>query len=76
MNFVPLKTKISYMKKETGIIIAGAVGFLAVVGIVGFRKFLKSKKKNYKDDYADFHRLFEKRYGADDHHGVEFLSML
>ena len=64
------------MKKEAGIILAGTVGFLTVVGIVGLQKILKSRKKKYDEEYSDFHRNLKKRYCSDDHHGVEFLSML
>lgn len=64
------------MKKETGILLAGAVGFFAVMGIAGIRTFLKFRNKKYDDYYSDFHRHFEKRYRTDDSHGVEFLSML
>ncbi len=64
------------MKKETGILLAGTVGFLTVMGIIGLRKILKTKQKKYEDDYSDFHRHFERRYRPEEHHGVEFLSML
>ena len=64
------------MKKETGIILAGTVGFLTVIGIIGLKKIIKSKHKKYEECYSDFHRNLQKRYKADEHHGVEFLSML
>lgn len=63
------------MKKETGIIVAAGVGFLAVLGIIGLRKFLNRKRNDYNDYYSDFHRHFEKRYRNEDHHGVEYLSV-
>lgn len=64
------------MKKETGILLASAVGFFTVMGIVSLKKILKFKSKKYEDYYSDFHRHFEKRYRPEEHHGVEFLSML
>ena len=64
------------MKKETGIILASTVGFLTVMGIIGLKKIIKSKHKKYEEYYSDFHRNLQKRYKADEHHGVEFLSML
>lgn len=64
------------MKKETGIVLAGSIGFLAVLGIIGVRKFLQRKQRKYDDDYRDYYRHFEKRYKTEDPHGVEFLSVL
>lgn len=63
------------MKKETGIIIAAGIGFLAVIGMIGLRKFLNRKSDDYDEYYSDFHRHFERRYRHDDHHGVEYLGM-
>lgn len=63
------------MKKETGILLAGTLSLITVLGIIGLRKYLDRKRKNYDDYYSDFHRHFERRYRTDDHHGIEFLSM-
>lgn len=64
------------MKKETGIVLAGSIGFLAVLGIIGLSKFLQRKKRKYAEDYDDYYRHFEKKYAIEDPHGVEFLSVL
>ncbi|WP_084466344.1 hypothetical protein [Kaistella palustris] len=63
------------MKKETGIIIAGSLGILVGLGIFGIQKYLRKKRRDYHDYYADFHRHFEKRYKEDGNHDVEFLAM-
>ena len=61
------------MKKETGIVIAASVGFLAVLGILKIKSFLNRKEKEYHDYYNDFHRHFEKKSEKDHYHGVEYL---
>lgn len=61
------------MKKETGILLASAVSFIAVLGIIGLRKFL-SKKNDYHNYYTDFHRLFHTQ-NHDENHGIEYLSV-
>lgn len=63
-----------YMKKETGVLIAGAVSFLAVVGFLALRKFLNG----YDSDcyYSDYHKILPKKVKDEEHHGVEYLSML
>ena len=63
------------MKKETGIIIAAGVGFLAVLGLLAIRKYLSGNDEEYYDYYSDFHRHFDKRYRNEDHHGIEYLSI-
>lgn len=62
------------MKKETGILLAGSIGVIIGLTIFGVRKFLAKKKKEYDDDYADFHRHFERKNKDDHHDGVEFLA--
>lgn len=61
------------MKKETGVLTAGFLGLIAVVGILALRKFLNNKE--YKTYYNDFHRLFDENSKEEEHHGIEFLSM-
>ena len=36
------------MKKEVGILLAGGVGFLAVLGLIGFKKMVQKKNRNNK----------------------------
>ena len=64
------------MKKEAGVLIAGALGLLAVLGMIGLRKFLNLR--NYDASYyEDFHRNYtNKNIKTEDHHGVEYLSVL
>lgn len=69
------KGKISNMKKETGILLAGSIGVIIGLGIFGLKKFLSKKHQDYNDYYSDFHRHFDKRYRDDGHHGVEYLAM-
>lgn len=61
------------MKKENGVLIAGAIGVLAAIGIFAFRRILSNKC--YHDDYHDHHRHFVNRFETDDHHGIEYLAL-
>lgn len=65
--------KIYYMKKETGVMIAGAVSFFAVMGLLALKKMLNKKEDDcYYSDYLKSHPLKK----DEEHHGVEYLSML
>lgn len=64
------------MKKETGVLLAGTVGFFTVLGIMSFNTIMKRKKAkkcNLKEKFQD---RYAKRYKSDDHDGVEFLALL
>lgn len=65
------------MKKETGVLVAGAVGLLAAIGLFVLKRILSNK--NYHAEYNDYHRHFSKatyKHSNDEHHGVEYLSMM
>lgn len=62
------------MKKEAGILLAGSIGFLAALSIIGFKKIAKKKHKKYHDYYGDHHRHFDRKK-TDDEHGVEYYAM-
>ncbi|MDR6159300.1 MULTISPECIES: hypothetical protein [Chryseobacterium] len=63
------------MKKEVGVLLAGGVGLLAVLSIIGIKKILHKKNKNYSDAYSDYHRHFDNRNHEDDDHGIEFYAL-
>lgn len=63
------------MKKEVGVLLAGGVGFLAVLSFIGIKKILTKKDRKYNDVYSDYHRHFDGRYHDDDYHGVEFYAV-
>ena len=73
MFFAGILFKSHLMKKETGVIIAAGIGLLAVIGIMGIRRFLNLKDREYYDYYSDHHQNFEKRFRSDDYYGVEYL---
>ena len=62
------------MKKEVGVLLAGGVGLLAVLGFLGIKKVLNKKHKKYSEYYSDHHRHFDKN-SDDDNHGIEFYAM-
>lgn len=62
------------MKKEVGVLLAGGVGLLAVLSIIGIKKILHKKDKKYSDAYSDYHRHFDKNH-EDDYHGIEFYAL-
>ncbi|MEN4762802.1 MULTISPECIES: hypothetical protein [unclassified Chryseobacterium] len=63
------------MKKEVGVLLAGGVGLLAVLSIIGIKKILHKKDKKYSDTYSDYHRHFDEKYHDDEYHGVEFYAL-
>ncbi|MGE4514230.1 hypothetical protein [Chryseobacterium taeanense] len=63
------------MKKEVGVLLAGGVGLLAVLSIIGIKKILEKKDKKYSDSYSDYHRHFDKNSHEEDYHGIEFYAM-
>lgn len=60
------------MKRESALILAGAVGFLAVGGFLGLRILMQRKAAAYEKSYTDYHRNLNPRSG-DDNHGIEYL---
>jgi len=63
------------MKKEVGVLLAGGVGLLAVLSIIGIKKILPKKDKKYSDYYTDYHRHFDGKYQDEEYHGVEFYAL-
>ncbi len=63
------------MKKEVGVLLAGGVGLLAVLSIIGIKKILERKDKKYNDAYSDYHRHFDDNISEDEYHGIEFYAM-
>lgn len=63
------------MKKEVGVLLAGGVGFLAVLSFIGIKKILTKKDKKYNDIYSDYHRHFDSKNHDEDYHGVEFYAV-
>ncbi|AZA59234.1 hypothetical protein EG349_11700 [Chryseobacterium shandongense] len=63
------------MKKEVGVLLAGGVGLLAVLSIIGIKKILHRKAKKYNDAYLDYHRHFDRRNIEEDYHGIEFYAL-
>ncbi|SEN00527.1 hypothetical protein [Chryseobacterium taichungense] len=63
------------MKKEVGILLAGGVGLLAVLSIIGIKKILHKKDRKYSDAYSDYHRHFDKKNYEEDYHGIEFYAL-
>jgi len=63
------------MKKEVGVLLAGGVGLLAVLSIIGIKMILHRKDKRYSDSYSDYHRHFDKSNADDDYHGIEFYAL-
>ncbi len=63
------------MKKEVGVLLAGGVGLLAVLSIIGIKKILNRKDKKYSDAYSDYHRHFEGKSLDDEYHGIEFYAL-
>ena len=63
------------MKKEVGVLLAGGVGLLAVLSIIGIIKILHRKDKKYSDAYSDYHRHFDDKNYDEEYHGVEFYAL-
>jgi len=63
------------MKKEVGVLLAGGVGLLAVLSIIGIKKILDKKDKKYSDSYSDYHRHFDEKKYDDEYHGIEFYAL-
>lgn len=63
------------MKKEVGVLLAGGVGLLAVLSIIGIKKILHKKDRKYSDAYSDYHRHFDKKNQEEDYHGIEFYAL-
>lgn len=63
------------MKREVGVLLAGGVGLLAVLSLIGIKKILTKKDKIYSDTYSDYHRHFDEKNQDDEYHGVEFYAL-
>lgn len=63
------------MSAKTTIIVAGSLGLIISLGLIGVRRFLRKKAKEYDDYYADFHRLHIYRKSDDSNEGVEFIAV-
>jgi hypothetical protein len=63
------------MKREVGVLLAGGVGLLAVLSLIGIKKILTKKDKKYSDTYSDYHRHFDEKNHEDEYHGVEFYAV-
>ncbi|MDQ0783718.1 hypothetical protein [Chryseobacterium sp. W4I1] len=63
------------MKREVGVLLAGGVGLLAVLSLIGIKKILTKKDKKYSDTYSDYHRHFDEKNQEDEYHGVEFYAL-
>lgn len=63
------------MKKETKVLIAGSIGFIAILGLLGIRKLLERKDTQNQETYADYYLDFDDRYNACENDGIEFLGM-
>lgn len=61
------------MKREQGILIAGAVGLLTAFAIFAFRRMISDQ--DYHSCYSDYHRNFSKKTDSDDYHGIEYLAL-
>lgn len=60
---------------KTTILVASSFGIIIGLGILGVRRYLIKKSKEYDDYYADFHRHFDRKNGEDGNDGVEFLAV-
>lgn len=63
------------MKREVGVLLAGGVGLLAVLSLIGLKKILTKKDKKYSDTYSDYHRHFDEKNHEDEYHGIEFYAV-
>lgn len=61
------------MKKEVGILIAGATGLAITLGWITIKRFLDNKHDRYCKEYNDHHCLFSMT--EEDMHGVEYYAM-
>lgn len=62
------------MRKELGIILAGTAGLAVTLGILGLRRFLNRKNRQYLTDYSDYHGHFRMQ-NTEDHHGIEYWAL-
>lgn len=60
---------------KTTILVAGSFGIIIGLGILGVRRYLIKKSKEYDDYYADFHRHFDRKIKEESNDGVEFLAV-
>lgn len=60
---------------KTTILVAGGFGIIIGLGILGVRRYLIKKSKEYDDYYSDFHRHFDRKIREESNDGVEFLAV-
>lgn len=60
------------MKRDKGLIIAGAAGLFALLGFWAVRRLLHGEDCQHY--YGDFHHLFN-NFTEEDCHGVEYFSV-
>lgn len=60
------------MKRDRGLLIAGAAGLLAVLSFLAYRRLMKSDE--YRCYHSDFHNYFND-LSEEDFHGVEYMSL-
>lgn len=60
---------------KTTILVAGSFGIIIGLGILGVRRYLIKKSKEYDDYYADFHCHFDRKIREESNDGVEFLAV-
>ena len=64
------------MKIEVGILLAGSVGFLAVLGLISFKKLMQKKNKdNNSEKYSEYHPYHGLKKNDDDSHGIELYAL-
>lgn len=60
---------------KTTIIVASTLGVIIGFGILGIRRYLIKKGKEYDDYYSDFHQHFDHSRREDFNEGIEFLAV-
>ena len=73
-NLYNFSLRFCIMNKRT-ILVAGGFGLIIGLGLLGFRKFMMNKNRDYDDYYADFHRHFDQTKGEDPNDGVELMGV-
>ncbi len=64
------------MKKEFGVLLASGIGFLAVLGLISFKKMVQKKSKlGNSQRYGEYHPYFGMHPHEEDQHGIELLAL-
>ncbi len=64
------------MKKEVGVLLASGLGFIAVLGLIGFKKMMQKKTRiTDVQKYSEYHPYFGWHTNDDDNHGIELLAL-